>query len=65
MFKSFSHALLSAALMLPVAAADTIVDIAVGSPDHETLVAAVTQAGLVDVLNSAGPLTVFAPNDDA
>lgn len=65
MLKSFSRALLSAALMLPVASADTIVDIALGSPDHETLVAAVTQAGLVDVLNSSGPLTVFAPTDDA
>ena len=65
MSKSFSRALLSVAPLLPIAAADTIVDIAVGSPDHETLVAAVTQAGLVDVLNSAGPLTVFAPTDSA
>ena len=64
MLKSFSHALISAALMLP-AAADTIVDIAVGSPDHTTLVTAVTQAGLVDTLSGPGPLTVFAPTDDA
>ena len=65
MSKSFSQGLLSVALLFPFAAADTIVDIAAGSPDHETLVAAVTQAGLVDTLNSAGPLTVFAPTDNA
>lgn len=41
----------------------TVVEIAVGSPDHKTLVAAVTAAGLVDTLNGDGPFTVFAPVD--
>jgi uncharacterized surface protein with fasciclin (FAS1) repeats len=39
----------------------TIVDVAVGSADHTTLVAAVKAAGLVETLQSAGPFTVFAP----
>ena len=43
----------------------TIVENAVNSPIHKTLVAAVKAAGLVDTLNSAGPFTVFAPTDDA
>ncbi len=43
----------------------TVVDIAVGSPDHTTLVAAVTQAGLVETLSGEGPFTVFAPTDAA
>src|SRR5580698_351012 len=43
----------------------TIVENAVNSPVHKTLVAAVKAAGLVDTLNSAGPFTVFAPTDDA
>lgn len=42
-------------------AQSTIVDVAVGSKDHSTLVAAVKAAGLVGTLNSAGPFTVFAP----
>ena len=43
----------------------TIVQNAVNSPIHTTLVAAVKAAGLVDTLNSAGPFTVFAPTDAA
>lgn len=43
----------------------TIVENAVNSPIHNTLVAAVQAADLVDTLNSAGPFTVFAPSDDA
>ena len=43
----------------------TIVDIAVNNEGFSTLVAAVTAAGLVETLQSAGPFTVFAPNDDA
>ena len=39
----------------------TIVENAVNSADHTTLVAAVKAAGLVDTLNSEGPFTVFAP----
>lgn len=43
----------------------TVVDIAAASPDHTTLVAAVTQAGLVETLSGEGPFTVFAPTDAA
>ncbi|MGF1461231.1 MAG: fasciclin domain-containing protein [Leptolyngbyaceae cyanobacterium] len=43
----------------------TIVDIALGNPGFETLVTAVKVADLVGVLQSEGPFTVFAPNDDA
>jgi uncharacterized surface protein with fasciclin (FAS1) repeats len=42
-----------------------IVDTAVAAGTFNTLVAAVTAAGLVDTLKSDGPFTVFAPNDDA
>lgn len=38
-----------------------VVQVAVGSKDHTTLVAAVQAAGLVDVLSNVGPFTVFAP----
>lgn len=43
----------------------TIVDNAVNSPIHTTLVAAVKAAGLVETLSGAGPFTVFAPTDTA
>lgn len=43
----------------------TIVENAVNSQDHTTLVAAVKAAGLVDTLNSDGPFTVFAPTNAA
>ena len=42
-----------------------IVDNAVNSKDHTTLVAAVKAAGLVDTLKSPGPFTVFAPTNEA
>ncbi|PIB24714.1 fasciclin [Amylibacter kogurei] len=42
-----------------------IVENAVNSKDHTTLVAAVQAAGLVDTLQSDGPFTVFAPVNDA
>ena len=42
-----------------------IVDNAVNSKDHTTLVAAVKAAGLVDTLKGKGPFTVFAPTNDA
>ena len=42
-----------------------IVENAVNSKDHTTLVAAVKAAGLVDTLASAGPFTVFAPTNAA
>ena len=50
---------------ITVNAQSTIVDIAVGSKDHSTLVAAVKAADLVATLQSAGPFTVFAPTNDA
>jgi len=43
----------------------TIVENAVNSPEHTTLVAAVKAAGLVDTLSGAGPFTVFAPTNAA
>lgn len=42
-----------------------IVQVAIGSKDHTTLVAAVKAAGLVDALSNAGPFTVFAPTNAA
>ena len=42
-----------------------IVENAVNSADHTTLVAAVTAAGLVETLQGAGPFTVFAPTNEA
>ena len=42
-----------------------IVENAVNSADHTTLVAAVKQAGLVETLSSKGPFTVFAPTNAA
>ena len=49
---------------LPAKAQD-IVDTAVAAGNFSTLVAAVQAAGLVDVLKSEGPFTVFAPTDEA
>jgi len=43
----------------------TIVDVAVGAGSFTTLVASVTEAGLVDTLSGEGPFTVFAPTDEA
>ena len=45
--------------------AKNVVQIAIGSKDHTTLVAAVKAAELVDVLSNAGPFTVFAPTNAA
>ena len=42
-----------------------IIDNAVNSPDHTTLVAAVKAAGLVGTLKGKGPFTVFAPTNEA
>ncbi|MGF1926033.1 MAG: fasciclin domain-containing protein [Bacteroidia bacterium] len=50
------------AMMVP---SKNIVENAIGSNDHTTLVAAVKQAGLVETLSGAGPFTVFAPTNDA
>ena len=43
----------------------TVLHIAIGSPDHTTLVAAVQAAGLENALVNAGPLMVFAPTNEA
>lgn len=42
-----------------------IIENAVNSADHTTLVAAVQAAGLVETLSGEGPFTVFAPTNDA
>jgi uncharacterized surface protein with fasciclin (FAS1) repeats len=49
----------------PMYPSKTIVENAVNSKDHTTLVAAVKAAGLVDTLSGKGPFTVFAPTNDA
>lgn len=49
----------------PMLASKDIVDNAVNSADHTTLVAAVKAAGLVDTLKGKGPFTVFAPTNAA
>ena len=50
------------ALMVPT---KNIVENAIGSSDHTTLVAAVKAAGLVETLSGKGPFTVFAPTNEA
>ena len=50
---------------LSSSAQKTVVDVAVGSKAHTTLVAAVKAADLVGTLQSAGPFTVFAPTNEA
>jgi uncharacterized surface protein with fasciclin (FAS1) repeats len=60
-----------ALMVSPTMAADTavaektIVETAIGAGKFNTLVAAVKAAGLVDALSGKGPLTVFAPTDEA
>ena len=49
----------------PMYPTKNIVENAVNSKDHTTLVAAVKQAELVDALSNAGPFTVFAPTNAA
>ncbi len=57
-----SNPMVGGAAMYP---SKNIVENAVNSKDHTTLVAAVKAAGLVDTLMSAGPFTVFAPTNAA
>ena len=57
-----SSVIVGGAPMLP---SRDIVDNAVNSADHTTLVAAVKAAGLVDTLKGPGPFTVFAPTNEA
>src|SRR5271170_6082634 len=49
----------------PMYPSKNIVENALNSKDHTTLVAAVKAAGLVETLESAGPFTVFAPTNEA
>lgn len=49
----------------PMYPSKNIVENAVNSKDHTTLVAAVKAAGLVETLEGPGPFTVFAPTDEA
>ncbi|HUR64884.1 MAG TPA: fasciclin domain-containing protein [Chitinophagaceae bacterium] len=49
----------------PMYPSKNIVENAVNSKEHTTLVAAVKAAGLVETLQSAGPFTVFAPTNEA
>ena len=80
MKRTIALVLLSALAILPTAAlaksdpmvggqamypSKDIVDNAVNSADHTTLVAAVKAAGLVETLKSKGPFTVFAPTNAA
>lgn len=58
----FAQVMVGGAPMLPT---KDIIDNAVNSKDHTTLVAAVKAAGLVDTLKSPGPFTVFAPTNAA
>jgi uncharacterized surface protein with fasciclin (FAS1) repeats len=69
MRKALTLFALTAILALPLAANSygekDIVDTAVDAGSFSTLVAAVQAAGLVDALKADGPLTVFAPTDEA
>ncbi|MBL8558438.1 MAG: fasciclin domain-containing protein [Hyphomonadaceae bacterium] len=49
----------------PMYPSKNIIENAVNSADHTTLVAAVTAAGLVETLSGSGPFTVFAPTNAA
>src|SRR5258705_10662387 len=49
----------------PMYASKNIIENALSSKDHTTLVAAVKAAGLVETLQGTGPFTVFAPTNDA
>ncbi|NVK33406.1 MAG: fasciclin domain-containing protein [Rhodobacteraceae bacterium] len=49
----------------PMYASKNIIENAVNSKDHTTLVAAVKAAGLVETLSGEGPFTVFAPTNEA
>jgi len=64
--KSIALTLVAAvSIAFSASAQKTIVDVAAGSSDHTTLVAALQAADLVTTLQSAGPFTVFAPTNAA
>ena len=62
---AFAAALTGATHTASAAEDKTIVGVAAGAGQFNTLVAAVKAAGLVDTLNGNGPFTVFAPTDEA
>jgi uncharacterized surface protein with fasciclin (FAS1) repeats len=64
-FKAFIFLLFAIVATNQSIAQKTVVEIAVGSPAHTTLVAALKAGGLVETLQGAGPFTVFAPTNDA
>jgi uncharacterized surface protein with fasciclin (FAS1) repeats len=70
-FKTLAIAAAAALAIVPTVASagggakSNLVAAAVASKDHQTLVAAVKAAGLVDTLASGGPFTLFAPTDAA
>ena len=70
-FKTLAMAAAAAIALVPVSvlagggAKGNLVAAAMNSQDHQTLVAAVKAADLVDTLASGGPFTVFAPTDAA
>ncbi len=55
----------ASAVMSQAATSQDLVAVAAGAGSFQTLVAAVQAAGLVDVLKSKGPFTIFAPTDEA
>ena len=59
---AFAQPMVGGAAMYPT---KDIIDNAVNSKDHTTLVAAVKAAGLVETLKGKGPFTVFAPTNEA
>lgn len=59
---AFAQVMVGGAQMYP---SKDIIDNAINSKDHTTLVAAVKAAGLVDTLKGPGPFTVFAPTNEA
>lgn len=67
MTRTLAVAVLALTVAAPAAFAQdgTIVDVAAASPDHTTLVQAVTAAGLAETLSGEGPFTVFAPTNEA
>ncbi|HVU94864.1 MAG TPA: fasciclin domain-containing protein [Puia sp.] len=67
MLKRIAAVVVSSLFFTSVSAQMTgdIVDVAAGSKDHSTLVAAVKAAGLVETLKGKGPFTVFAPTNSA
>jgi uncharacterized surface protein with fasciclin (FAS1) repeats len=65
LFKVIVFALCLFFINITIAQDKNIVETAIGSDDHTTLVAALQGADLVGVLSSDGPFTLFAPTNDA